>query len=178
MRILKTIDLREGFDGRVFFVTDIHGSFHLLEEKLKEVEFDKQKDLLIVGGDNCDRGKHSRKILDYMNEPWHNSIIGNHELLFMRTFEGDKDWKECFLKNGGVWYLSLFEDEKHSIYQYFDSLPLSIELKLPNGKNVGFIHSEVPYNNWGVLRKDEENKTVIGLESNYLGTAVWFREVW
>ena len=43
-------DLRE-FKGRVFFTTDLHGSYDLLHEKLKEVGFDTSKDLLFVGGD-------------------------------------------------------------------------------------------------------------------------------
>ena len=37
--ILKTLDLRE-HKGRVFFTTDLHAHFYLLEKKYEEVDFD------------------------------------------------------------------------------------------------------------------------------------------
>ena len=38
-------------DVTVYVVGDIHGAYHLLKEKLKEVGFNYNKDLLIAVGD-------------------------------------------------------------------------------------------------------------------------------
>ena len=66
-------------DVNVFVVGDIHGSYTLLKEKLKEVGFNVNNDLLIAVGDLVDRGGENEKSVGLLNEHWFTSIKGNHE---------------------------------------------------------------------------------------------------
>lgn len=65
--------------GRDFFVGDIHGTFHILEEALQCINFDKEKDRLFCTGDLLDRGESEHLILDYLGQPWFYCIMGNHD---------------------------------------------------------------------------------------------------
>lgn len=167
-------DLRD-FKGRAFFTTDIHGHFDLLHHELRNVAFDSSKDILFVGGDNCDRGPYSKYILDYVNEPWHISIRGNHEELFIASHDvqwmPDNNSVKCLKVNGGEWAWEVTEIERKMIYESFKVLPLAIELLLPEDTVVGIIHAEVPYNDW------EQFKAITKAELEWDGeaTAQWAR---
>lgn len=153
MNHIHRYDLRN-FKGRIFFTTDLHGSYDLLHEKLKEVGFDSTRDILIVGGDNTDRGPDSCHVLDYLYEPWYISIAGNHEALYIGAYE--ENWEgrftNCLVSNGGAWVGVLSEVECKSIYEAFKEMPLAIEILLPNEK-VGIIHAECPYGDWDAFSK-------------------------
>jgi serine/threonine protein phosphatase 1 len=168
---IKVLDLRK-HKGRVFFTTDLHGHFDLLHEKLKEVAFDSTKDILIVGGDLCDRGPDSQYVLDYLNEPWLYCVRGNHEELLIQAFEeGFRGAAtNCLLSNGGVWVADVDAKLLKSIYESFKSLPLAIELQLPT-ETVGIIHAQCPYNSW----KEFKNATHQELAWNAEATAQWAR---
>lgn len=167
-------DLRE-FKGRVFFTTDLHGSYDLLHEKLKEVAFDSKKDLLFVGGDWCDRGPDSHYVLDYLDEDWIKSIQANHEEIFIGAYEEDfnesKAYSGCLFDNGGDWARKLTKPHAKAIYEAFKALPLAIEILLPN-ETVGIIHAEVPYRDW------ERFKVMLETEYRWDGrnTAQWARD--
>lgn len=153
MNHIHRYDLRN-FKGRIFFTTDLHGIYDLLHEKLKEVGFDSTRDILIVGGDNTDRGPDSCHVLDYLYEPWYISIAGNHEALYIGAYE--ENWEggftNCLVSNGGAWVGVLSEVECKSIYEAFKEMPLAIEILLPNEK-VGIIHAECPYGDWDAFSK-------------------------
>lgn len=139
--------------GRVLFTTDIHGCFDLLHEKLKEVAFDSSRDILISGGDWCDRGPDSQYVLDYLNEPWVYSIRANHEQLLIQTVEDEFSGPaaRCLYENGGEWFFNLLDQGQMStikaIYESFKSLPLAIELLTPTEK-IGIVHAQVPRGCW------------------------------
>lgn len=169
--MIKTLDLRN-HKGRVFFTTDIHGSFDLLHEKMREVGFDSEKDILILGGDSVDRGLDSKYVLDYLSEPWAHSVAGNHEQLFIEAFEeGWKGWAtDCLLMNGGHWVALLEPEERVPIYEMFKSLPYGIELITPN-EVIGIVHAQCPYDNW------DEFKKITKAEFEFNGKAIcqWAR---
>jgi len=174
MSHVKEYDLRN-HAGRIFFTTDIHGNFDLLHEKMAEIAFDTQHDLLFVGGDNVDRGPNSARVLDYINEPWFISVRGNHEEMFLSAYESGLQpegyLSRLLMVNGGEWVFQ--ETNRHlldAVYESFLSLPLAIELILPN-KRVGIIHAEVPYGDW------ERFKSCNGveLEMNAQAIAQWAR---
>lgn len=161
------------FKGRIFFTTDLHGHYELLHQKLKDVAFDSTRDILFVGGDWCDRGPDSKHIMDYIYEPWLHSIQANHEDLFITAYE--ENWRgqatNCLVANGGSWVAFMEDSELDVIYQAFKSLPLSIELLLPNEIKVGIVHADCPYNDW------DQWKDITKAEFNYNGkaTAQWSR---
>lgn len=153
-------DLRE-FKGRVFFTTDLHGSYHLLHEKLKDVGFDSSKDLLFVGGDWCDRGPDSKYVLDYLDEPWIISIQANHEEVYIGAYEEGfnerRAYSGCLFANGGDWARDLTSTHAKAIYDAFKELPLAIEILLPT-ETVGIIHAEVPYCDWDLFKNMQETE--------------------
>lgn len=159
-------------EGRILFTTDLHGHYDLLHEQLKLVSFDSTKDILIIGGDLCDRGPDSQHVLDYLNEPWVHCIRGNHEQLLIAAYEEDfcGPSTNCLLRHGGIWIANISDDLMKAIYESFKSLPLAIELLTPTEK-IGIIHAQCPYNNW------DEFKKMTGAELDYNGyaTAQWAR---
>lgn len=167
-------DLR-GFKGRIFFTTDLHGHYDLLHEKLREVGFDSNTDLLFVGGDWTDRGPDSRFVLDYLDTPWIISIQANHEDVFIGAHEEGFDYNQastrCLMDNGGEWTINLDKSHAKAIYERFKELPVAIELLLDNEK-VGIIHAEVPYQDW------DRFKEMIETEYRWDGrnTAQWGRD--
>lgn len=173
---IKTIDLR-GKGGRAFFTTDLHGCYDLLHEKLKEVSFCSEKDILIVGGDMCDRGPDSKYVLDYLNEPWIHCIRANHEQLFIDAF--DDGWvgpsARCLYENGGDWIFDLLDSGQHSlvkaIYETFKSLPLAIEV-ITDTEFIGVVHAQCPYNDWNEFKK----MTNAELQWSGVSTAQWGRD--
>lgn len=150
---------RRGAEGRIFFTSDVHGCFDLLEEHLSRVTFNPSKDLLISGADWTDRGAYSSRVLQYLNEPWVESVRGNHEQLFIATVEEcfNGPASRCLWENGGEWVFDMYDngkmDEIMAIYETFKSLPIAIEL-LTDKEKIGIVHAEVPYNDWNRFREE------------------------
>lgn len=63
-----------------YFITDIHGCFDEFMQLLGIIKFDSDKDLLICGGDVCDRGPKSAEVIKYLVDlPKHHILLkGNH----------------------------------------------------------------------------------------------------
>lgn len=167
-------DMRH-FKGRMFATTDTHGHYDLLHHELQKVSFDSEKDILFVGGDWTDRGPDSKYVLDYLNEPWIQSIQGNHEAMFMEAWESNFDPDNRSVRtlkaHGGDWIWSTDKVTLDMIYKTFSELPLAIEILLPKGKKIGMVHAEVPYNDW----KQFTNITKAELEWDGKATAQWAR---
>lgn len=130
-------------EGSVYYCTDIHGRFDLLEEEMDKVQFNRTRDILIVGGDSIDRGALSHLVLDYLDNPYTKMIRGNHEDLFIKAFEENwrGTWTDCFLSNGGSWVHGLGKDERREIYDFFIQLPTAIELHLCD-QVIGIVHAD------------------------------------
>lgn len=158
--VIKFLDLRE-FKGRVFFTTDIHGHFDLLVEKMRDVGFCGDRDLLILGGDSIDRGPCSEYVLDFIDNEWVHSVRGNHEQLFIESYEEDfnehTNVVRVFFQNGGEWVKQVHPDQLFEIYQKLKFLPLAIEIITPSEK-IGVVHAECPFNDWDeFIKLDEES---------------------
>lgn len=141
------LTLPENTQGRDFVVGDIHGVFDLLDEALKSVDFDPEKDRLIAVGDLINRGPQSEKCLEYLKQPWFHAIRGNHEEMFLRNYknDGNTDLIASFANasNGIGWIVGkdkAFLDEMRSA---FEKLPIVIEIETRNG-TIGFVHADVP----------------------------------
>jgi serine/threonine protein phosphatase 1 len=121
---------------------------------MKNVAFDTSKDILILGGDNCDRGADSEHVLTYLDNPWVYSVQGNHESLFTGAYE--EGWQgpctNCLLQNGGMWVLGVDQAKLQDIYHVFKSLPTAIEL-ITHEERIGVMHAQCPYNNWDEMLK-------------------------
>lgn len=179
MRILKKLDFSEN-EGRGFFVTDIHGEYNELQRLLSEVGFDESKDILLCGGDLMNRGGQSNKSIDYLVKPWFHSVAGNHDLLFIEHMRGNELWTKCLFSNGGKWVLDEPKFLLDAIYHELIKLPLALEVKLPENnllgaRTLGVVHAEVMYDNWDLLRNQNEIFNRETCDKKFLEYCVWER---
>lgn len=145
----KTLDLNKYRNAYV--VGDIHGRFDLLEEKLKEIGFDKQQDFLLGVGDLIDRGKQSNRVVRYLNQPWVEFVEGNHESLAI-SGAFDSYFARTHKRNGGEWFYRLDEDERAAYARLFLKLPIAIEAHY-RGKTYGLVHADVYGNDWNTFKQ-------------------------
>lgn len=129
----------------IWAVGDIHGCFDLLNYKLQEIDFDKEKDLLISVGDLIDRGDQNVECLDLINEKWFRAVRGNHEQMALDALSNigsTHNW----LYNGGDWFfLQDYEQEilSRANLAKAELLPLIIEVNV-NDKKTVIAHADYP----------------------------------
>ena len=118
------------------------------------------EDILYILGDIIDRGpKIVETVRKVINTPNIKMILGNHEDMFLRSFESKNIFDEVlwYQNGGGVTdseFSKLGKEELENIVQYFKSLPLEIELEI-NSQNFLLVHGNyVPKNNKKYLRFD------------------------
>lgn len=159
MNHIAQYDLR-GYKGRLFYVSDVHGHFDLLQTELREQAFSPANgDLLFSGGDWVDRGPESQYVLDWLYEPWVHSVQANHEQLHIGAFKSKYNYRisadaATLAQHGGLWACNLLEknpDEMRAIIDMFKCLPLGIELITDFG-TIGIVHAEVPYHDWEMFK--------------------------
>ncbi|EJD6476686.1 metallophosphoesterase [Providencia rettgeri] len=129
----------------IWVVGDIHGCFDLLNDKLQQIEFDKENDLLISVGDLIDRGDQNVECLDLINEKWFRAVRGNHEQMAidaLNNIGSTHNW----LYNGGDWFfLQDYEQEilSRANLAKAELLPLIIEVNV-NDKKTVIAHADYP----------------------------------
>jgi serine/threonine protein phosphatase 1 len=138
----KILEVKQSDYNNIYIVGDIHGMFHLLEEELIRINFNKKTDLLIAVGDLIDRGKNSIKATEYLKENWFVSVFGNHDFKFMNVpdyrFHNLYPPKEYFDKT-----LS-FEKEKEFRKVFNEELYAGIEIILEDRQKIAIVHAEIP----------------------------------
>lgn len=135
-----------GADWRnIWVVGDLHGCYTLLMNRLDEVGFDAEKDLLISVGDLIDRGAENIECLDLINQPWFRAVRGNHEQMMLDTLINSVGFG-CWMANGGGWWHQL-DAEKELQLKYLlpkvAKLPLVIELAAEH-KKIVICHADYP----------------------------------
>ena len=172
--ILKTFEPNE--KGRDFVISDVHGSASILEDLLKNIQFDEENDRLFSVGDLVDRGPESLKVLGYLRKPWFHAVLANHEQMMYEAFNGGY-MGAYWWQNGGVWGMQAFtaarqmEQKKNGSidampiitdddYELFDllvkveDLPFLITINHKSGKKFHIIHAELPPNHFGLTDAD------------------------
>jgi serine/threonine protein phosphatase 1 len=96
---------------RVYAIGDIHGRLDLLETLLDRIAFDDKSrapaaTTLVFLGDLMDRGPDSRGVIQRLMAVAHSPInavflMGNHEELMIRVWEGDRPIASTFNRAGG-----------------------------------------------------------------------------
>jgi len=142
--------------GNDYICSDIHGHFTLLEKQLSLLNFDQENDRLFCLGDLVDRGDESNLVIEYLSKPWFYSILGNHELLLIDAYESDSahvrtQWNFW----GGDWAEDYDDAELERYYEVFVTLPMAIELMLPNNRKIALVHAELPdVCDWNQVKKE------------------------
>lgn len=183
---------------RVFVIGDIHGRLEALKQKLLDVSFNEEIDLLISVGDLIDRGPNSVGVLRcYEESSWFKAVAGNHELMMSNAMkiwqkenktDDEKRLLSLWWKNGGDWSLDLPYKELEPLLDLVDRMPHAMTCLLSDGRQVGICHAQPHglnwqdmqhwkgdmYDNprwiWGRTRIKEENpKPVIGVDCTVHG---------
>lgn len=135
-----------GDDWRnVWVVGDLHGCYTKLMNRLDEVGFEADKDLLISVGDLIDRGAENVECLDLINMPWFRAVRGNHEQMMVDAVLGSGSTLH-WMQNGGSWFYNLDADQQilvRPLVHKAEKLPLIIELEKGRKKYV-ICHADYP----------------------------------
>lgn len=163
-------------DVNVYVVGDIHGRYKLFQEKLKEVGFNPNQDLVISVGDLVDRGSENEKCFSLLNQHWFTAVKGNHEDFCYKGMTNDSiAFYHKMKNNGGSWFYQLPEDLQEHIATRFNQLPLMLEVNYC-GKKFGFVHADLPYEDWEYVKESvKAGDTLDGrLIDDHL---IWSREI-
>ena len=137
--------------GKLWAVGDIHGCYNLLMNRLKEIGFDFENDLLVAVGDLVDRGTQNIECIELLSKPWFTSVRGNHEDLCIGGLHNES-YKRCHVANGGEWFYMLDGQAMYNIAKTFAGLPVVLEVN-HNGKKFGFVHGHIEQNNWDEFKE-------------------------
>jgi len=116
-------------DRRYVIVGDLHGCLDELVIMLKDLDFNRDEDVLICAGDLVDRGPKIRETLEYvMALPRFYSVMGNHDHKCVKYFQG----KPVKVGHGLDLTIADFNDKMPAeVLAFMQALPLI--LKTPAG---------------------------------------------
>ena len=145
----------------VYVVGDIHGDYDQLINRLKELGFRFDRDLLLAVGDLIDRGEQNEKCVGLINELWFKTVRGNHEDFCIKGFMNDTiAFYHKMQNNGGEWFYKQPEGIQQAIVNIFDKLPYMLEVSY-RGKKFGFVHADLPYEDWELIKECVNNNDII-----------------
>lgn len=140
--------------GRDFVCGDIHGMYDALDTALAQVDFDHERDRLLVVGDLFDRGDRSADYWQYLEASWFHSIMGNHEVMACAAIADPNLFNiDTWLQNGGDWITTESRDAYRLLLDRVRELPLVIETETPAGHRIGLTHAEMPGMHWDELER-------------------------
>jgi len=129
--------------GQDFVVGDIHGCYDDLRERLKDVDFDPERDRLFSVGDLIDRGPQSFEALEWLSKSWFHACIGNHEDMLLRAPYDENTRLNWVLFNGGDWWMKLDDETRREFEAALRRLPMVMEVGTVNG-HIGIVHADIP----------------------------------
>ncbi len=169
MKTQHILSLENNQQGRDFVVGDIHGMFNVFDKLLEKVKFNHDIDRVISVGDLIDRGPESHRVLEYIDQPWFFSIMGNHEQMCLEAATDDATYRNWVNRNGGAWWDSVDELKQQAIRKAFSALPTVAEIATDNGK-IGVVHADISARvGWHGFTKN------IAEDKNLRHFAVWSR---
>lgn len=137
--------------GKDWITGDLHGHFHLLETKLREIGFNFATDRLFTPGDLINRGPFSNQVLHYISQPWFHASLGNHEHLAIQFAAGQYSEAEL-AKCGGQWLVNLTWDKRMAYAEKLQMLPMAMEVETEYGM-IGLVHAEVMRDDWQYFKQ-------------------------
>ncbi|MCA1031239.1 serine/threonine protein phosphatase [Bacillus timonensis] len=120
---------------RMLAISDIHGDYDKFVRLLQLVNYDKDKDQLLLLGDYVDRGPHSRAVLEkvfQLRAEGAIALMGNHDKMMIDAFNGDEMNVKRWFYNGGIKTLQNYgyEIEKDDAEYWYttDEMPPLLEM--------------------------------------------------
>jgi len=162
-------------DGRVFVVGDVHGCYDMLMEQLDAAGFDPAAgDHLYSLGDLVDRGPDSRRVLELLDEPWFDAVMGNHEHMMIEAWQGDPEAGRLHVRNGGQWFGDETDDQRRRLAMLALHLPIARTVHSPSGRSYGLVHADLWGLDWRRFIRDLEGG---GREAKAIRNfAMWSRD--
>ncbi|ENV60397.1 metallophosphoesterase [Acinetobacter soli] len=176
MSLVKTWD--KEIKGNLYAVGDIHGCYNLLMNRLKDIGFDFENDLLVAVGDLVDRGAQNQECVNLIDQPWFTSVKGNHEDL---TIMGliNPSYYQCHIQNGGEWFYELEYKTQQDIVKKLKTLPIALEVT-HKGRKFGFVHGHIEQNDWDEFKAElndfDQAQYIINRKRFPTEIAMWGRE--
>ena len=170
MELVKTWD--KEIKGKVYAVGDIHGCYNLLMNRLNEIGFNFENDLLVAVGDLVDRGIQNEECINLIDEPWFTSVKGNHEDLVIMG-DINQSYFNCHIENGGEWFYELDYQTQREIIKKLKTLPIALEIN-HKGRKFGFVHGHIEQNNWDEFKETFTKEPTAFRDPSEL--AMWGRE--
>lgn len=149
---------------KVLVCGDLHGCYTNLMNRLDDIGFDPEQDLLVSVGDLIDRGTENVECLDLINQPWFRAVRGNHEQMMLDALLNGGSYGH-WVGNGGGWdiFLKLSDYEwamrLESLLTKVEELPLIIEVT-KCGKTFVICHADYPHDEY-VFGKPVDTELVI-----------------
>lgn len=155
---------------RIAVLSDIHGNSPALEAIISDIK-QNNIDRVICLGDSVGIGPNPDKCIDLIMENNIETVLGNHELYYVRGTDIDNEMSEIE-KSHHTWIKSLLTD-KH--YKFLSSRPLSISIEV-NGYKLLFQHflideteiDKYPFHCISVLKKDIAHQILDELDTDYI----------
>ena len=158
--------------GNLYAVGDIHGCYNLLMNRLYEIGFDFENDLLVAVGDLVDRGTQNIQCVELLGKPWFTSVRGNHEDLCIGGLHNES-YKRCHIANGGEWFYQLDGQAMYNIAKVFAELPVVLEVD-HKGRKFGFVHGHIEQNDWSEFKESFKEEPTSFRDPSEI--AMWGRE--
>ena len=99
--------------ARVFFISDIHGMYDELMEVFEKANVDYENDVVLCGGDVCDRGLKTFEVIEELLKIKNLiSLKGNHD-----------DWLYTHARTGHHPALGYFRETAESYYKNANEYP-------------------------------------------------------
>jgi serine/threonine protein phosphatase 1 len=136
---------------RMLAISDIHGDIEKFEQLLKQVEYNKEQDQLLLLGDYVDRGPQSKAVLDKvikLKADGAIALIGNHDKMMIDAFQGDPLALKRWYYNGGIKTLQNYgydiEKDDAKYWYTTDEMPELIPMNEEIRGHIEFL-KELPY---------------------------------
>lgn len=108
---------------KIIVVSDIHGCIDEFQELLRKLQYNKETDRLILGGDLVDRGPASVEVIRKAREMGLTCVMGNHDQKVIKWFRAQGTQQEQF--HQGKDYYHQFSDQD---INYIAQMPLYVKI--------------------------------------------------
>ncbi len=126
--------IQKGNIENIFVIGDVHGCYYTLMSLLQQPPNDAE---LIFVGDLCDKGNHSKDVVEFVMNNNHTCVYGNHEYLCYNYIRDavfrDKHYMWTKIEGyGGQRTIKSYEGHNNLIakhLEWFETLPPFIEIE-------------------------------------------------
>lgn len=141
---IKGVDLME----RILAISDIHGCYNHLVKLLLKVDYNPDKDQLILLGDYVDRGTRNLATLNFVKDLVEKygaiALRGNHDQMLLDWLESPSEHSFTYFMNGGLDTIKEFVVNPNDIACLDTYIDWSVQIKEKYKDIIEFLNS-LPY---------------------------------